>query len=543
MSVEEFLPRLRGVRRVGKGWIALCPAHDDRNPSLSIADHGGKILLHCFAGCSYDAVCAAAGITPSEFGVHAEYNYVDEKGALLFQVVRFEPKGFAQRRPDGIGGWIWKTSDVRRVLYNLPSVRAADFVLVCEGEKDCHNAAGLGIVATCNTGGAGKWREEYSETLRGKHVAIIADADEPGRIHGQQAAQSLFGKAASVKLLELPGAKDLTEWIEKGGTREQLESLILAEKEWAPGREPGATRRIVLVPADGFLARTSNDERPWLAEGLLPAQSQTIWQGRPKVGKSHSLLQLAFDLACGRPAFSHFAVARPIRVAYVELEEPEAITKARFGAMLRANSGNGPDAEHLSFLTRQDLWGLKLLPRELSSSHLQSFIAALLDKKVELLILVALRSLLSGKPGDPEVAERLNDALDVLAHETETALVLAHHSRKEAAETAEAQGFGSTMFSARADATFDMGRAADGYRRIRVESRFPVSEMFFLRKEAVGDGDLIRWSEPPVESKRGDRDALVERVGDGESVHKASTELGVPYSTAKRWAAEAVASP
>jgi hypothetical protein len=46
--------------------------------------------------------------------------------------------------------------------------------------------------------------------LRGKHVPILADADEPGRKHVQQVATSLYGKAATVKVLELPGAKDLS---------------------------------------------------------------------------------------------------------------------------------------------------------------------------------------------------------------------------------------------------------------------------------------------------------------------------------------------
>ena len=87
----------------------------------------------------------------------------------------------------------------------------AKSVLVCEGEKDCETARALGIVATCNAGGAGKWREEYSEHLRGKQIAIIADADEPGRKHARQVADSLSGKAEFVKVLEFAQAKDLNE--------------------------------------------------------------------------------------------------------------------------------------------------------------------------------------------------------------------------------------------------------------------------------------------------------------------------------------------
>jgi putative DNA primase/helicase len=206
----------------GDGWSAQCPAHEDREPSLSLHLRDGKILLHCHAGCTVEAICAAVGLKMSNLFVDssngsapelvAEYSYCDEFGKLLFQVVRFEPKGFRQRRPDGCGAWKWNLDGIRRVLYRLPDVLKAKWVLVCEGEKDCETARELGLTATCNPGGAGKWRDEYSETLRGKRVAMIADADEPGRKHARQVAQSFQGKTESLKVLELPGAKDLSEW-------------------------------------------------------------------------------------------------------------------------------------------------------------------------------------------------------------------------------------------------------------------------------------------------------------------------------------------
>jgi hypothetical protein len=66
MNVEVFLGRLKGVRRSGDGWIARCPAHGDRNPSLSICERDQKILLYCHAGCSVEAVCAAMRIRVSD---------------------------------------------------------------------------------------------------------------------------------------------------------------------------------------------------------------------------------------------------------------------------------------------------------------------------------------------------------------------------------------------------------------------------------------------------------------------------------------------
>src|SRR5260370_12374008 len=176
MNLEAILDRLPGVRRNGNGWMALCPAHADTNPSLSINEGKGKILLKCFAGCTTEAVCEKAGIELSElFGdngaaarIVAEYDYQDENGKLLFQVVRYEPKNFKQRRPDGKDGRPCNVNRARRVLYRLPEVRTATAVAVCDGEKDCETARALGVVATCNAGVAGNSLEDYSEHLCGK---------------------------------------------------------------------------------------------------------------------------------------------------------------------------------------------------------------------------------------------------------------------------------------------------------------------------------------------------------------------------------------
>ena len=188
MYTHEFLNRLGKVKRNGKGWTALCPAHKDKNPSLSISEGEGKILVHCHTGCTTKALCAALGIdladlftggNDSRSTVETTYDYRDEKGVLLSQVVRSFPKKFNQRRPDDNGGWTYNLEGVRRVLYRLPELLNATSVVVVEGEKDVETARQLGFVATCNSGGAGKWRPEYSGPLSGKYVGIIADADEP----------------------------------------------------------------------------------------------------------------------------------------------------------------------------------------------------------------------------------------------------------------------------------------------------------------------------------------------------------------------------
>ena len=141
---------------------------------------------------------ATVGHTNGKSKIVATYNYVDEQGKLLYQVVRYDPKDFRQRRPIGSDKWDWECSDrksrttLRLVPYRLPDLLAAGDrgVLVVEGEKDADRAAGIGIIATTCAMGAGKWRPEYNEHFRGRSVYIVPDNDSPGREHAQQVAQA-----------------------------------------------------------------------------------------------------------------------------------------------------------------------------------------------------------------------------------------------------------------------------------------------------------------------------------------------------------------
>lgn len=224
--VEEALEN-HGSRQDGSS-MWQCPAqdHDDRKASLSVGQGDKGVVVCCQAGCDLgEEILPALGLTwpdlfdnPHRAGdrlprrVVGEYRYTDENGELLFVKVRYEPKDFAVRRPDGNGGWIYKLGSVRRVLYRLPEVLAAvrdgRRVFLVEGEKDADRLASIGHVATCNFDGAAKegqrakWRGDYGDLLRGAVVDIIADRDRAGEAHARAAAADLAGKATSVRLLQ-----------------------------------------------------------------------------------------------------------------------------------------------------------------------------------------------------------------------------------------------------------------------------------------------------------------------------------------------------
>ncbi|MHC1726878.1 MAG: phage/plasmid primase, P4 family [Syntrophobacteraceae bacterium] len=242
MGTSELLSALNNVQQRGDSYQAQCPAHEDVKASLSIGTgKDGRILLHCHAGCTPESILAAVGLKwdvvfpdspPAKKAkptIQAVYDYTDAGGQLLFQTVRFFPKDFRQRQPDGKGGWVWNLKGITQTLYRLPEVLKAQTVFIAEGEKDADNLAGLGLTATTSAMGAGKWKAHYNQSLRGKKVAIVPDNDEPGRKHAQSIAAGLLGVAEAVKILDLPDLKakgDVSDWIDNGGSKDALLALL-----------------------------------------------------------------------------------------------------------------------------------------------------------------------------------------------------------------------------------------------------------------------------------------------------------------------------
>ena len=179
--------------------------------------------------------------------IFTTYDYRDEAGDLLFQVCRMDPKSFRQRRPDATapGGWTWSVKGVRQVPYLLPGIveaPAEGVVYVVEGEKDAEALARLGLVATCNAGGALKWRPELSQHLAGRHVVILPDNDLAGELHAEDVAVKVFDVAASVRIVtlpDLPAKGDVSDWLAAGGTVEALAAMVEATEPCA-APSPGA---------------------------------------------------------------------------------------------------------------------------------------------------------------------------------------------------------------------------------------------------------------------------------------------------------------
>jgi hypothetical protein len=341
---ELVLPRLEGVRPTGGGsFEARCPAHDDRKPSLTVSpgrEH--PVVFHCHVNCHPDDILGKLGLTwedlsaprddrpsPGEWTpagpATAVYDYRDETGTLLFQVLRTATKDFRQRVPDPAAksGWTWRLGDVRRVLFRLPEVITAVSegreIWITEGEKDALSLVSMGLVGTCSSGGAGKWRDDYAEHLREAVVTICADRDEPGQAHARTVAQSLAAVGATVRIVEAASGKDVTDHLNAGLGLEDLVETWANDEQAKPDLAPDLWEFI----------STQDAPYDWIVPGLLERGDRLMLTGFEGLGKSVLTRQLAVTMAAGLHPFT-FEDVEPARVLFVDCENTTSQSRRKF---------------------------------------------------------------------------------------------------------------------------------------------------------------------------------------------------------------------
>jgi 5S rRNA maturation endonuclease (ribonuclease M5) len=256
--LESFF-HSRGFALVGVGRTRTsnrCPAKEHKKGHLCVTVDTEKNLWHCndceLGGSFLDWLMVEQGKTLAEVlkpfepapmpqaprgEIDTCYDYYDETGQFVYQVVRMKPKDFRQRRKGENGEWIWSMGTTRRVLYNLPQVLNPKnkWVWVVEGEKDAINLIKLGLCATTNVGGAKKWMASYAECLKGKDVVLCGDNDDAGRAHMKLVLESLTEKANSIRQVNIPGAhKDVSDFILTFASSEEAQNALGALAESAP---------------------------------------------------------------------------------------------------------------------------------------------------------------------------------------------------------------------------------------------------------------------------------------------------------------------
>jgi hypothetical protein len=325
MTAREFAAYIHNARQRPNSpwWDGACPAHDDQSQhSLSWCDGDRRLRLHCHAGCTDEQITAAVNLSPHDLRhtaparvtaavqsrIVTTYDYEDE-GVVVFQALRYVPKAFKQRRVIPAAYWrdpataeyAWSLAEgwyvratpprwehvsgaqdhpplpdalwlppVPPLLYRLAEVAALrpPCVWVVEGEKDVDALWGLGVPATTNAGGAGKWKPEQARRLAAAgipRVVVLPDNDAAGQAHAALVARCNTAEGITTHILELPGlpaSGDVSDWLATGGDAAQLRALSAQAPVWAPA-----------TPEAGITLPSIN-----LSDGSLPEQAQATWR-------------------------------------------------------------------------------------------------------------------------------------------------------------------------------------------------------------------------------------------------------------------------
>lgn len=378
MTIIEVVSRLKKSRKTSKGFNALCPAHDDKSPSLSISEGNHRTVLHCFAGCHEDAILEAIGLEKADLFSEREtpliarlnanrsstaakvtegakvidrvYRYTSAEGAILYENVRYLPKGFRQRRPDRVGGYIYNLDGIERVPYRLAELieklKQTDAeIWLTEGEKDADNLRMLGFTATSFK----KWTQSLNTYIKGVHAVLFRDHDRSGVKQANDAA-SIIGEAAkSVKVIDLfdgellpdRHGRDVSDWIEvRRG--EGLENDEIAEtlalfversdllKDWPDARQTGNSSALKIRAMSDIEAKSVE----WFVKPLIPFGFFTLCDGIEGLGKTFMMLDIATQYSLGL-AMPISGEVLPVGNVLIMSEEdsPEYVLKPRLEKM------------------------------------------------------------------------------------------------------------------------------------------------------------------------------------------------------------------
>lgn len=248
MNKEEILSHFKQVKKYGKGYTCLCPAHDDHKPSCSITFNEEWANIHCFVGCEKEDILLHAGLTKKDMYMGSnqnfpssnvgnvsppiKYEYRDEDNKLLYtKYVQYEAEVSSDAGKRKKKCWYQQPNgkkslkDVKRVPFQLPLFKDAKIIIIVEGEKCATIVTEQGYVATTlDSGSNSKWNDEYLQYFGGKEILILPDNDEPGIKYAEMLKQRMPW-AVIKKLPDLETSEDVYDWLQKGHSMEEIKDI------------------------------------------------------------------------------------------------------------------------------------------------------------------------------------------------------------------------------------------------------------------------------------------------------------------------------
>ena len=385
-DVDYWLDRLEGVRRQGHHeWMAICPAHNDRTPSLSIAEAAdGTVLMHCFAGCNIHEIVDAIEskqVAPVVRGLHSRTTLREDEEekrtgyGLWLELFGFDPidldnffVGGVQRHvkilPDRIE-FVWPSyPSAQRIRLANPSEGSKGYlwgrrnglhpplwpeveevvdseIYLTEGESDCIVLRRCGLNAyALTTGGTRGEKPRFSSAVlqslvdRGaKTIYLAFDDDDVGHQTAAVVFQQLMEiektlpVETSINVRILPIVKMTHPFAGEKDIRQvwlrvnDPEAFAELFLQVKQAAEVGSTPRF--LPMIDYLQKPI-EALNWIVEGVA-VQSGIGWiSGYPKMGKSFLAIDLGISVATGSPFLNHFPVRRMGDVLYIVKENSDA---------------------------------------------------------------------------------------------------------------------------------------------------------------------------------------------------------------------------
>ena len=484
-----------GAKRVGSEYLYACPAHADRVKSLTFTD-GDKVpvVLTCHAGCTHEEIrtqmlyqhgidLAPPPVDPAKPRIICVDQYQDWDGTILYEKVRYEPKGFKLRKDKDT----WTMRGVKEVIFRLPQLKKAinsgATIFIVEGEKDVKNLESLGLVATCNTHGASKdsakpkWNSLHARYLLGaKDVVILPDNDDAGKAHARAVAESLVKLGIPCKIVELPELaekEDVSDWIARDGTKESLLELAAAvsnkDSEWTnPCKSGGELMEQNLKPIN------------WTITYLLP-EGFALLAAPPKSCKSWLALDLWVAVATGGCIFGDHR-AEMGKALYLALEDSEIRLQNRMRQITQ--EGQWKNNEKLLY---QTAWpnmangGLETLARVIKE-----------DPAIKLVIIDTLAKFLppQEKSGNVYRSDYIEaGGLQKFALDHHITLLAVTHTKKASTGDAVSDVTGSFGVAGSADTIWSIRKRDENSGTITITGRDVYDNKF----EAQFDQDSCRW--------------------------------------------------
>jgi len=403
------LSRIQGARPSGgngKGYLARCPAHDDKNPSLSISKgEDGRVLLHCHAGCGPEAVVSAMGLRMADIMPPKSEPAARPRPALVSSMATrttFSPvtvTALAKEKkipeeflrelglencPGGVlmpyrlmDGSLAPRSKIRTAVtgkksshwlgregemitpYGLDRVmdgREEGFIVLVEGESDCWTLWHYGIPAL-GIPGAGLAKLIQKEHLLGiPEVYYWREPDTGGNTFAEGVPKRLaeIGYTGEIREMKIAGVKDPSDLHkqDQGGFYRVFCKAIGEATKITP-----STPSSIVVVLEDMRARSVRDllrdetlvQPTQVVEGLLALGELTVLGGPPKAMKSWTAKTIGLHIAGGRP-WMGFNVSQPQKVLYLSAEGREVRLKARLHKLIAFTDVSEEALDNLQYL-------------------------------------------------------------------------------------------------------------------------------------------------------------------------------------------------